>query len=101
MKQIIKNSFAYLNPAQVDQFDFFFHFLKEWNEKMNLVSRKNFDINFLNLLSISLFMGEKISPYNSLVDVGAGAGFPSIPLKILNNRAEIIQIEPDKKKVYF
>lgn len=101
MKQLIKNSFTNLNPDQVNQLDSFFHLLKEWNEKINLISRKDFDTNFLNLLSISLFVGEKISPYSSLVDVGAGAGFPSIPLKILNSKTKIIQIEPNKKKVHF
>ena len=73
-----------LNEVQIDQFDRYFQLLIEWNEKINLtaitepkeVAIKHM-IDSLTCWDDGRFMGDI-----SVIDVGTGAGFPGIPLKI-------------------
>ncbi len=79
----------------------FYLFLKETNEKINLMARRNFDRTFLSLVFQSIWAGSKIMRFNSLIDVGSGAGFPGIPIKIYWQSIKVYLIEPKKKKVNF
>jgi len=76
----------------------FYEILGEWNKKINLVSRKNFDSHFLSLLKISLWYSKFISPFESFIDVGSGGGFPAFVFKIFNPDSRGIMIEPSLKK---
>ncbi|GEM_PF-1111680 len=76
----------------------FYEILEEWNKKINLVSRKNFDSHFLSLLQISLWYSNFISPFESFIDVGSGGGFPAFIFKTVNPNSEGILIEPSLKK---
>ncbi len=72
--------------------------LREWNKKVNLVSRKDFENHFLSLLKTSLWYSNFISPFESFIDVGSGGGFPAIIFKIFNPDSKGILIEPSLKK---
>lgn len=83
--QIIKKYFPNLTPAQVEQFEKALKYYPEWNEKINVISRKDIDNlelhHFLHSLSIAKYI--KFTPGTKVLDFGAGGGFPSIPLAIL------------------
>ncbi|MCP2519218.1 class I SAM-dependent methyltransferase [SCandidatus Aminicenantes bacterium Aminicenantia_JdfR_composite] len=79
----------------------FYLFLEESNKKVNLISRRNFNKTFYTLTFQSIWVGNKISSISSLIDVGSGAGFPGIPIKIYLPSIKIYLVEPNKKKVNF
>ena len=73
--------------------------LLEWNEKINLTAikdEKEFIIkHFIDSLTVNNFIKEN----NRVIDVGTGAGFPGIPLKICQNNINITLIDSSNKKV--
>ena len=73
-----------LSPSQLEQFETYFKLLVEWNEKVNLTAitdkEEVYLKHFYDSISPSFFID--FNQDISLCDVGAGAGFPSIPLKI-------------------
>ena len=73
-----------LSDVQKKQFDQYFHLLVEWNEKMNLTAITDEEGVYLKHFYDSLALGfhHELTD-QTLCDVGAGAGFPSIPLKIV------------------
>jgi 16S rRNA (guanine527-N7)-methyltransferase len=77
----------------------YYKLILKWNKKINLVSRSERDIvkrHILDSLSICYLIRGK-----DLLDFGSGAGFPGIPLKILNNNISLDILEVKKKKTVF
>lgn len=92
-----------LNQIQKDRFEEYFRLLVEWNEKMNLTAitdREEVYIkHFLDSLSFA-----KINPAAedfTLLDLGTGAGFPGIPIKILYPKAKITLVDSLQKRITF
>src|SRR5690625_889406 len=80
-----------LNKTQLEQFDNYFRLLIEWNEKVNLtrITLKE-DVYLKHFYdSISAAFYYDFSQSITLCDVGAGAGFPSIPLKIRSEERRV------------
>lgn len=77
--------------------------LVEWNEKINLTSiTEQDDVDLKHFLdSMTLFMIPEFNEASSLVDVGTGAGFPSLPLKIVNDDLRICLLDPLLKRIKF
>ena len=98
-----------LTEKQLDQFEEYFHLLIEWNEKMNLTAiTEREDVylkHFLDSLSIVKVFPELNETVNSgefsLIDVGTGAGFPGIPLKILFPNANVTLMDSLNKRITF
>ena len=93
-----------LSPRQVEQFEQYLHILLEWNEKFNLTAiRKPEEIRFRHFLdSLSVTCGwSRFAPPTSLIDLGTGAGFPGIPLKILWPELKLSLVDSVGKKVNF
>lgn len=92
-----------LSAAQLAQFARYEALLLEWNQRMNLTAiREPEQIrvrHFLDSLSLAGVMGDMAGA--SLVDVGAGAGFPGLPLKILFPTMALTLIESVAKKARF
>ena len=90
-----------LTPAQIEKFGVYLTELKEWGRKMNLTAlRKDQDIivkHFVDSLSLSRFIPDG----SYVIDVGSGAGFPGIPLKIVNPSLILLLIDAKRKKVHF
>jgi len=77
--------------------------LLEWNQKFNLTAiRDSESIRTKHFLdSFSCVLAWKASPPNQLIDVGSGAGFPGIPLKILYPNLKLTLVESVGKKAMF
>ncbi len=90
-----------LSEQQQKQFDALESLYREWNEKINVISRKDID-NFyerhvLHSLSIALFTSFKAGA--RVLDVGTGGGFPGIPLAILFPQTKFHLIDSIGKKI--
>jgi len=97
---IIEKYFPALNEQQKAQFADLGHLYSEWNDKINVISRKDIDKiyekHILHALSIAKFQnlsGKKI------LDVGTGGGFPGIPLAILYPDAHFTLVDSIGKKI--
>lgn len=93
-----------LSPRQLAAFERYEQDLLSWNEKFNLTAIRDLEgirtKHFLDSLSCLLVMRE--NPPLRLIDIGTGAGFPGIPLKIaLPNLAQLTLVESVGKKADF
>ena len=102
MDEILKH-FPNLTDIQKEQFeklDFLYH---DWNEKINVISRKDIDALYTKHILHSLGIAKVIDfvPGTYVLDVGTGGGFPGIPLAILfpETRFHLIDIIAKKIKV--
>ena len=91
-----------LNDKQIKQFDIYYKTLIEWNEKMNLTALTELeDVYFKHFLD-SIYLAKSLPlESQSLLDVGSGAGFPSIPLKIIFPTLRVTIIDALKKRIGF
>lgn len=92
-----------LSDVQLDQFDKYFHTLVEWNEKMNLTAITDQEDVYLKHFydSISAAFYFDFTQQLHLCDVGAGAGFPSIPIKIAFPHLEVTIVDSLNKRITF
>ena len=83
--KIIENYFPALTGVQKEQFAHLGKLYPEWNEKINVVSRKDIDQLYLRHVLHSLGIAKVMTllPGAQILDVGTGGGFPGIPLAIL------------------
>ncbi|MFQ8581566.1 MAG: 16S rRNA (guanine(527)-N(7))-methyltransferase RsmG [Holdemania massiliensis] len=90
------------SAKQQEQFVRYAQLLQEWNEKMNLTAITEWEEVLEKHFYDSLvpFAGMTLDAVH-LCDVGAGAGFPSLPLKIMNPQLKITILEPLNKRVVF
>ena len=91
-----------LTDAQKHQFETYKDLLKEWNNKINLTSiLDDEDIaikHFVDSLSILSYIKDGSA---SLIDVGTGAGFPGIPVKILRDNINVTLLDSLEKRTKF
>lgn len=100
MDEILKY-FPNLTDLQKEQFqklDFLYH---DWNEKINVISRKDIDALYTKHILHSLGIAKilKFEPGTYVLDVGTGGGFPGIPLAILFPETRFFLIDIIAKKI--
>ena len=82
--QLLKNYFPSISEEQLMQYDKLVTLFIEWNEKVNLISRKDIDHFISCHILHSLAIAKAISSDSGgrVMDIGTGGGFPGIPLAI-------------------
>lgn len=93
-----------LSAKQIAQFQTYLDELLEWNQKFNLTAIRDVEgieiKHFLDSLSVVQALPKESKP-KAMIDIGTGAGFPGIPLKILYPEAKLTLVESIKKKAGF
>lgn len=93
-----------LNDQQIDQFERYYQLLVEWNEKMNLTAITQREEVYLKHFydCLMVLWNMPLEDYAlQLCDVGAGAGFPSIPLKIAHPELQVTIVDSLQKRLTF
>lgn len=99
--KIIQKYFTNLTEIQLEQFTKLQELYKDWNLKINVVSRKDIDELYLRHVLHSLGIAKVISfkPGSKVLDVGTGGGFPGIPLAILFPETKFHLVDSIGKKI--
>ncbi|WP_416654919.1 16S rRNA (guanine(527)-N(7))-methyltransferase RsmG [Bacillus amyloliquefaciens] len=92
-----------LSDRQLEQFELYYRMLVEWNEKMNLTSitekKEVYLKHFYDSITAAFYIDfEKVT---TLCDVGAGAGFPSLPIKICFPHLHVTIVDSLNKRITF
>jgi len=90
-----------LSDEKSKKFNNYMNLVLDWNEKINLTAIKEEDEFVLKHFIDSLTVKDFITDRSSVIDVGTGAGFPGIPLKIYNNSLKITLLDSLNKRVKF
>ena len=94
-----------LSPVTASQFKTYYRQLVEWNSRINLTSitdcREVQAKHFLDSLTVSTALSDAVKTSGRLVDVGSGAGFPGIPLKMVYPGMHLTTVESSSKKSAF
>lgn len=93
----------FLEMFHVEHFQKYYALLLEWNQKMNLTAiTEESEVVIKHLLdSLSVVKSGKIKGEEKIIDVGTGAGFPSIPLKIVFPKLKATLLDSSKKRITF
>ena len=98
---LIKEYFPNLSSRQLSQFELLESLYKEWNEKINVISRKDteelYERHVLHSLAIAKVI--KFKENSKILDVGTGGGFPGIPLAIMYPNSEFLLVDSIGKKI--
>jgi len=99
--KIILEEFPDLNHVQIEQFSKLKKIYSDWNNKINIISRKDIDNIYerhvLHSLVIAKFI--KFNKGTTVLDLGTGGGFPGIPLSIIFPDVNFILVDSIRKKI--
>lgn len=92
-----------LNQKQTDQFNKYYELLTEWNNKINLTAITEYDEVLIKHFedSISIINAFNIDSVESIIDIGTGAGFPGVPIKILFPNIKVTLLDSLNKRINF
>lgn len=99
--ELIERYFPDLSSTQRQQFAALDALYREWNSKINVISRKDIDALYLHHVLHSLALA-KYDPFEKgmhVLDVGTGGGFPGIPLAIMYPEVEFVLLDSTAKKI--
>ena len=94
-----------LSPTQLRQFELYYRELADWNQRVNLTSMTEHAAvqvkHFLDSLTVCLAYPQGMPPGIRIVDIGAGGGFPGLPLKLALPDTHLLMVESVGKKSRF
>jgi len=99
--ELIKKYFPNLTEDQLQKFEKLEELYKDWNLKINVVSRKDIDELYIRhvLHSLGIAKVQAFLPGSRVLDVGTGGGFPGIPLAILHPETKFDLVDSIGKKI--
>lgn len=101
LEKILKKYKINTNNQIINNFFVFFNELIDWNKKINLTTITNEQDVIIKHFLDSVYPHNYIPNGSKVLDIGAGAGFPSIPLKIVRNDLNITMLDSLNKRVMF
>lgn len=101
IKEIFKKYNLQLNDKQIEQFIIYMDYLLEENEKYNLTAITNREEVVIKHFVDSVLPLAEIEKGASVIDVGTGAGFPGVPLKILRPDIKLTLLDSLQKRINF
>ena len=94
-----------LDASQLQRFEVYYRELADWNDRMNLTSVIDYGEvqvkHFLDSLTLLPALSHAIAPDARVIDIGAGAGFPGLPLKLVCPAINLALVESTGKKANF
>lgn len=99
--ELILRYFPNLSDTQIAQFESLWDLYHEWNEKINVISRKDIDNLYLHHVLHSLTIAKFVhfKSGTKVFDLGTGGGFPAVPLAILLPEVKFTASDGTKKKI--
>ncbi len=99
--EIIKHYFTDYTEKQLKQFEQLLPLYTEWNQRINVVSRKDIHQIYLHhvLHSLSIAAVTEFQPDQKIMDIGTGGGFPGIPLAIHYPETQFVLVDSIRKKL--
>lgn len=101
--KLLANINIELSDRQLEQFEIYFKFLVEYNEYVNLTAITEEEDVYIKHFYDSILVSQvlDLTTVNSICDVGSGAGFPSIPLKIVYPHLNVTIVDGLDKRITF
>lgn len=92
-----------VTDRMLEQFDLYYRLLTDWNKVMNLTAITEYNEVFLKHFADSLYFVKAADPrhFSKLIDVGTGAGFPGIPIKIVFPEIQVTLLDSLNKRIKF
>ena len=97
----LKKYFPELNPETHQKLQDYIALLKDWNEKVNLISRKETNVELHHVVhALSVYKFTQFVPGTHVLDLGTGGGLPGIPLAIVFPEVSFTLVDSIRKKVH-
>jgi 16S rRNA (guanine527-N7)-methyltransferase len=99
--EIVLQYFADFSPVQIQQLAALGDLYKDWNARINVISRKDIDSLYIKhiLHSLAIAAAFPIKPGSDVIDIGTGGGFPGIPLAIFFPKTRFHLVDSIGKKI--
>jgi len=101
IRQLLEPFGLDLSPEQIGQMIVYLELLLRWNKKINLTGIRDWETCVTRHFGESLYLGRWVGLNGRLLDIGSGAGFPGLSLKIIFPGLSVTLLEPIAKKRAF